>query len=285
MGLYSALVFLIQHRCCPTYSTYIACYGFSTFVTNLFCILQYALPRLFDMSDLVPKFRACQKTWCQYKPHKKMAPPVPSNLTKVITFFADVELQQHHLDLLQETPFYQFLMPFISKAVNTKHIKGTKKGLVNIIDSYDKVQQSFIIAGKQLTITPTEFDVIFGSSSGSHDIDMKDSTVSETSLGKRKFSQVTNITSTVLKSEILKSMKSSKPRDVQDTVKPLILHTMACVIFVASSDVVRWWMLRLFENLEDLKNYNWGKYVVDYLMSFIQTCTPEMVQGCTLLQV
>lgn len=78
-----------------------------------------------------------------------------SNLTKVISFLSDVELRQQHLDLLQLTPFYHFLLPFINKAVNPKHIKGTKKGLVHILSSYDKEQQVIVIAGKKLSITPT----------------------------------------------------------------------------------------------------------------------------------
>lgn len=192
-----------------------------------------------------------------------------SNLTKVISFLSDVELRQQHLDLLQLTPFYHFLLPFINKAVNPKHIKGTKKGLVHILSSYDKEQQVIVIGGKKLSITPTGFTVIFGISSGTRDIDMKDSSVSDTSHAMHKFSDVLNITPTIMKTEILKSMKSSKPQDVEDTVKLLILHTMACVMFVASSDVARWWMLRICENLEALNNYNWGKCVVDYLMNFV----------------
>lgn len=85
---------------------------------------------------------------------------VRSNLTKVISFLDGVELQNHHLALLQITPFYQFLLPFINKAINPKHIQGTKRGLVNILDSYDKNQQGFLIAGKKLTITVSKFEVI-----------------------------------------------------------------------------------------------------------------------------
>lgn len=184
------------------------------------------------------------------------------------------------------TPFYQFLLPFINKAVNPKHIKGTKTGLVNILDSYDKAEQVFVIGGKRLRITAAEFELIFGIPSGNNIIDMKESTVGSESLGKRKFSDFPSITPTHLKQEVLKTMKSTDPRDIEDTVKMIILHVMACVLFVASTDVVRWWMLRICENLNELRNYNWGKSVVDYLMNFVQTSPSEEVRGCTaLLQV
>lgn len=53
-------------------------------------------------------------------------------------------------------------MPFINNAVDSKHIKGTKKGLVEILDTYDKTQQVFVVGGKKLAITASEFEVIFG---------------------------------------------------------------------------------------------------------------------------
>lgn len=209
-----------------------------------------------------------------------------SNLSKVIAFLQQVELQQPHLELLKLTPFYHFLLPFINKAVNPKYIKGTNKGLVKILDSYDKEQQVFVLAGKKLSITATEFELIFGIVSGTADIDMKDSTVHEQSLGKRKFSDFPTITPTHLKTEILKSMKGTTQQDIEDTVKLIILHIMSCVLFVTSSDIVRWWMLRVCEDLGSLKHYNWGKCVVDYLMNFVQTSLSESVRGCTaLLQV
>lgn len=217
---------------------------------------------------------------------KKWRRQFRSNLTKVIKFLDGVELQKHHLELLQLTPFFHFLLPFINKTVNPKHVKGTKKGLISILDSYDKEQQVFVLAGKKLSITATEFEVIFGIPSGSTEIDMKDSTVSENSLGKRKFSNVLNITPSHLKTEIKQSMHSNMQQDIEDTVKLLILHTMSCVLFVASSDVVRWWMLRVCEDLSKLRDYNWGQSVVNYLTNFVQTSPSENVRGCTaLLQV
>lgn len=143
-----------------------------------------------------------------------------------------------------------------------------------------------MVAGKKLSITPTEFEVIFGIYSGNQDIDMKASSVEEDFLEKRKFWDVLNITPTHLETELLKSMKGTTPQDIEDTIKLLILHVMACVLFIASSDVVRWWMLRICEDLHALRNYNWGKSVVGYLMKFVQTSPSEEVRGCTaLLQV
>lgn len=131
--------------------------------------------------------------------------------------------------MLQMTPFYQFLMPFINKAVNRKHIKGTKNGMINILDSYDKNQQVFMVAGKKLTISAPEFEMIFGIASGSIDIDMKNSSVGEHSLGNYTFSEHNLITPKHLKEQIMKAVTRTEPRDTENSVRMMILHVVACV--------------------------------------------------------
>lgn len=57
------------------------------------------------------------------------------------------------MDLLQITPLYQFLMPFINKNVNLDHIKATKGGLIKILSTYNKEVEAFVVGGKHLNIT------------------------------------------------------------------------------------------------------------------------------------
>lgn len=121
--------------------------------------------------------------------------------------------------------------------------------MINILDSCDKNQQVFMVAGKKLTISAPEFEMIFGIASGSIDIDMKNSSVGEHSLGNYTFSEHNLITPKHLKEQIMKPVTSTEPRDIENTVKMMILHVMACVLFVASSNAVRWWMLRICINL------------------------------------
>lgn len=60
-------------------------------------------------------------------------------------------------------------------------------------------------------------------------------------------------------------MKGEESRDIEDTVKLIILHLMACVLFVVSSDIVHWWMFRVCEDLYDMRHYNWEKCVVELI--------------------
>lgn len=76
-----------------------------------------------------------------------------SNLTKIASFLVDIELRKPHMDLLQITPLYQFLMPFISKNVNLDHIKATKGGLIKILITCNKEVEAFVLGGKHLNIT------------------------------------------------------------------------------------------------------------------------------------
>lgn len=54
--------------------------------------------------------------------------------------------------------------------------------------------QAFVIAGKKLNTTTVEFEVIFGIAFGDKEIDMKNCSVGDESLGKRKFSNISQST-------------------------------------------------------------------------------------------
>lgn len=195
-------------------------------------------------------------------------------------------LQQCHLEVLQTTPFYHFLIPFINKDIPPVCAKGTKTGLVKIIETYSKSDKAFIIGGKHLTTTPAEFDIIMGITSGNNNIDMKDYQISPNSLLKRKFSGVKIIKPQNLKSELLKSIAGTQLVDIHDTVRILILQVLSCILFVASNEVARVWMFRIVEDLSDLGSYNWGKAVLDYLMRYVDSNEAQDVKGCTtFLQV
>lgn len=125
-----------------------------------------------------------------------------------------------------------------------------------------------------------------GIASGHKGFDMKDSQISPDSLGLRKFAGINLVKPKHLKSQLLKSSISSELQDIHDTVKIIILHVMSYVIFVTSSEVARCWMFRVWDNIEKLRVYNWGKAVIDYLMNFIEKKEAQDVKGCTtFLQV
>lgn len=209
-----------------------------------------------------------------------------SNLTKMVAFYSNITLRPYHLELLQTTPFYQFLMPFITKSVAPGCIKGTKTGLLKILETYSKPAEAFIIGNKELTVAPSEFDLIMGIASGSSDIDTKDCQVSPTSLLKRKFSNINVVKPHHLKAQLLESIAGTDLVDIHDTVRILILHVLACILFVASNEVARVWMFRICDNISELGEYNWGKAVLRYLMDYVKRTPAQDVKGCTtFLQV
>lgn len=208
------------------------------------------------------------------------------NLTKLIAFYANTPLQACHLELLKTTPFYHFLLPFINKAVILDCIKGTKSGVEKILDTYDKKTRTFRLGNKQLVITPAEFSIIMGIQSGNRDINTKDTQVSPDSLLKRKFNGISLVKPTHLKTQILSSLASPDFQDIYDSVRIIILHVRSSILFVSTSEVARVWMFRVCENLDELCTYNWGTTVLDYLMNYVNTKSPQDVQGCTtFLQV
>lgn len=125
-----------------------------------------------------------------------------------------------------------------------------------------------------------------GIASGHKNIDMKDTQVSPNSLLKRKFDGIRLVKPQHLKTQLLKSIISPELVDIYDTVRIIILHVMSCILFVSSSAVARVWMFQIYENIEELCNYNWGQSVLDYLMKYVHTKNSQYVKGSTtFLQV
>lgn len=209
-----------------------------------------------------------------------------SNLGKIISFLSTVNLRPAHIARLRRTPFYTFLEPFISKKVPSKSVTGMQKGQVEILMAYNRNDKEFHIGGHSLTIHPTEFELLFGVPSGDKEIDMTPSPVADSAFGRRKFPNKAKVTATDLLEELEKSVKGTSQRDIEDTVRILILHTVSSVFFVACADVARGWQFKLCEDLDKLRDYNWSKGAVDYLNNYLQSKKPKDVRGCTaFLQV
>lgn len=130
-----------------------------------------------------------------------------SNLSKVIAFVEDLTLKPAHIALLQRTPFYNFLEPFINKRVTTKSVTGTQKGLVKILLTYDRKQKAFIMGGQKMTITLKEVELIFGIPSGNKEVDMSQSSIFDSAFGRRKFAGYKKVTAADLRVEIEECME------------------------------------------------------------------------------
>lgn len=68
-------------------------------------------------------------------------------------------------------------------------LKGTQKGLVEILTTYDRKENEFLLGGHKLRIDTSEVDLIFGISSGQKEVNMCSCSIAESSLGRRRFSR------------------------------------------------------------------------------------------------
>lgn len=147
----------------------------------------------------------------------------------------------------------------MNTAVIPTCIKGTKTGLAKIINTYNKIEQAFVIGNKHLMATPGEFGIIMGITSGNKVIDMKDCQVGPTSLLKRKFDGMNLVKPQHLKAQLLKSILGAELVDIHDTVKIFILHVLACILFLASNEVARIWIFRICDNINNLATTTWAR--------------------------
>lgn len=95
-----------------------------------------------------------------------------SNLSKVIRFLHGINLQPPHIKGLKETPFYKIPEPFIKKKANSTYLTGVQQGLVEILSTYDRNSDVFVIGGQKLTIAPRVCEIILGISSGTRNVNM-----------------------------------------------------------------------------------------------------------------
>lgn len=110
--------------------------------------------------------------------------------------------------------------------------------------------------------------------------------VYESSLGRRRFLTRKRVTAVDLYNELLQCIEGTTKSDIEDTVRLIILHIVRCVLFVASVDIARGWMFKMCDKLDELRDYDWGKAVVEYLMNYLNNKDAKDVKGCTaFLQV
>lgn len=205
------------------------------------------------------------------------------SLMKIVRFFQGWKLRDDHIRCLKSTPFYYFIMPFIKGKYTTSNAWCMQAGAVQLFMTYNQGTDSFHIAGKELKIDPEEFDIIFGIKSGSLHVDTSRANFRESSLAKRKFQEYAKVRPGHLKTVLLEYLESTKDEDVADTVRIIVIHLLTSIFFVAGAEQVNWWMFRLVDDLENLREYNWGQAVVSYLMKSVKSKKPEKVRGCTIL--
>lgn len=205
------------------------------------------------------------------------------SLSGTVRFFAGIILRKVHLDMLNKTPFYNFVLPFIKGKFSAGEVRGMQDGLVQALMSYVRERNCFNIGGKDLNIEPSEFDVVFGIKSGDVYIYPSRSSIRDPDLAMRKFQMFKKLRPGHLKLVLIGKLKSNDEVDVCDTVKIIIIHLLSNIFFVAGSEMVNIWFFRICDNLDWLSSYNWGLAVVNYLMKSIQKRTAESVRECTLL--
>lgn len=206
------------------------------------------------------------------------------SLSGTVRFFSRIAFRKCHLDCMQKTPFYNFVLPFVKGKYTPGSVRGLQDGTVQMLMSYRKDRNLFAIGVKDLTLEPNEFDIIFGIKSGDVAIRPKRTPKRECVLAMRKFKKYgKKIRPGHLKEVLKETVNEDDEVAVQDTVKIIIIIIISNIFFVAGADNVNMWFFKICENLEMLSTFNWGLAVVSYLMKSIQNRKAKSVRGCTIL--
>lgn len=204
-------------------------------------------------------------------------------LKRCFTFFNGLELREVHIAGLKQTPFYNFVVPFTKGKFTADSVSSMQAGVVQLIKTYSPSGGGFNIGGRMLKMESSEFELIFGITSGDVKVDRTPANIGESSLAQRKFSEFKTIRPRNLKEVLEKHLSSDSAEDVADTVRIVVINLLSSVLYATCAEQVSLWMFRICEDLDKLHEYNWGQSVVSYFMEYVKESSADAVRGSTLL--
>ncbi|GMP33196.1 hypothetical protein CsSME_00006624 [Camellia sinensis var. sinensis] len=143
----------------------------------------------------------------------------------------------------------------------------------------------FQVRNNMLRLRDNDIRLIFGLQCGDQPLVMTAGPRPPSDFIQRRCGFVTRISSNLVKTLFLDTVRGTSAKDVEDAVKLLTLHVVVKLFFSASGESVSWMFIRIIDKLESMKLYNWTGAIWSTLPGLVKEfCrTHEKVTGCVVI--
>ena len=208
-----------------------------------------------------------------------------SNLVTIVNRMATVSLRPAHIMYLKKTPFWKLFEAMLQSKIDQRKCRKFEESVLMVIRSYEKNSSAFRLGSKLVTFTRNDVQFIFGIECGVKEIDISCGSAASMEFVKRRdISPAQRLTSRNINFFIDKLLPSDKDEDVRDVVRLLCMHLFLSLFFSTSGTAVGWGYLKLMEDLEGMKEYDWAELITVAVMGSIHNHhkNPQKITGCVI---
>ncbi|KAI8562845.1 hypothetical protein RHMOL_Rhmol03G0067100 [Rhododendron molle] len=211
-----------------------------------------------------------------------------SNIIGTVGLLSKLKLNNAHLDLLKQTPFWMLIDAIRKGKLVEKACMKHDKPILSIIENYDTNDSKFLIGGKKIAITRNDIKLIFGIACGNKpigDLNKKKSDIvfatrrgiKEARIGSKKMKDMIN--------EILqKREESMTDEDIRDVVRLVCMFICLTLFFSTSEVTIAWTYMHCMEKIEKIKDYDWAQSIAETLNTSMHKFhdKPRDATGCVV---
>lgn len=209
-----------------------------------------------------------------------------SNLQSAVIFVKQLELKDHHLNMLKQTPFWLLIHAIRNGTLDPEKCPArTNEVVAKLIAAYNPSNDNFRLDRHNVNLATSEVKLIFGLTGGTRPFEVKLKKKEEVLFAKRN-----NITKRTLTSKAIGEMLQRYVQDddtvkIEDTVRLVYMYLIVKLFFPTSGISISWKHVHVLEEINQIKTYDWALEIRNELMNSIKKNqhSPKEVKGCILL--
>ncbi|KAI8549332.1 hypothetical protein RHMOL_Rhmol06G0017300 [Rhododendron molle] len=211
-----------------------------------------------------------------------------SNIIGTVGLLSKLKLNNAHLDLLKQTPFWMLIDAIRKGKLVEKACMKHDKPILSIIEKFDTNDSKFLIGGKKIAITRNDIKLIFGIACGNKPIGDLNKKKSDVAFATRRGIKEARIGSKKMKdmiNEILqKREESMTDEDIRDVVRLVCMFICLTLFFSTSGVTIAWTYVHCMEKIEEIKDYDWAQSIAKTLNTSMHKFhdKPRDATGCVV---
>ncbi|KAG5557163.1 hypothetical protein RHGRI_007434 [Rhododendron griersonianum] len=211
-----------------------------------------------------------------------------SNVIGTLGLLSKLNLNNAHLELLKQTPFWMLIDAIKKGKLAEKACMKHDKPILSIIENYDTNDSKFLIGGKKVAITRNDIKLIFGIACGNKPIGDLNKKKSDVAFATRRGIQEARIGSKKMKDMINKILQkreeSITDEDIRDVVRLICMFICLTLFFSTSGVTIAWTYVHCMEKIEEIKDYDWAQSIAETLNTSMHKFhdKPRDATGCVV---